>query len=170
MTFADKAAMNRAAILLVATVPASTVAVFELLFGLTLPPWVRDTALVLIISIEGLICWFSFTLASAAMKAESTYEDLIKLADDVKKPLMELKEFMLAWKDLLPDFTRLLKAIPKERVRLEIAKMVEGLSHLPPASDQAAVLGAASRLAQQKPVIRIYGGPLLPEDDSHGGV
>lgn len=142
--------MNRAAILLVATVPATTVAVLELWFDATLPPWVRDVALVLIISIESLICWFSFTLAEAAMKAESTYEELIKLADDVKKPLVDLKEFMLEWKDLLPDLTRLLKAIPKERVRLEIARMVENLGRLPPPVDNGAVLGAASRLSRRE--------------------
>lgn len=148
MTFADKAAMNRAAILLVATVPATFTAVVELVFNTTLPPWVRDVALVLIISVESLICWFSFVLAEAAMKAESTYEDLIKLADDVKKPLQDLKEFMLEWKDLLPDLTRLLKAIPKERVRKELGKMVDMLTHMPPTVDNGAVLGAANRLTK----------------------
>jgi len=112
------AGYNRTAILLVATVPATAAALLALLTNAkAIPIWLEAGALTLIISVESLICFFSYELATAAKEAESSYDELLKMAEDVKKPLKDLGDALYEMKDLLPTIAAIVKAVPKDRIK-----------------------------------------------------
>jgi len=125
-------------------------AIYDNYTGSQLPPWVMDTLFVLILCVETMIFIFTAKMVLLLTVAQSAYEDILKLADQVKEPLERMGKMLYDLRDLLPLVAEALSKIDKEEVAELLRKSIKQIEM----SKRKMTLGqleeAADRLARGK--------------------
>lgn len=108
----------------VALIPALSYIALNRLTGVYLPDYVADAAIIMVLSIESLICVFAARTSVLAARMESVYVRLISTGLDLEKDLRRLGRVAKRFKRLLPDVVELLDNIDPEKVKafLSIAR------------------------------------------------
>lgn len=136
------------------TVPPILTGLYVGVTNTPLPEWLQATLFVLILCVEIMIFAFTAKLVLLMKAAQNLYEDIVKLANDVKAPLERIGKMFLGLKDLLPLIEQLLSKVDKEQAKKFLEEKIREIDAGSKKMDRDQVAAAAERLTGGKP-----GGP-----------
>jgi hypothetical protein len=108
--------------------PPILVGFAEYYTGWSLPQYIRDSILVLVVCVESLIMICTTKMVFLFEAAQSIYEEIINLGNSVKKPLEDIGKIFYDMKDLLPIIAELLSKVDKKWLMAELKKFSASLN------------------------------------------
>ena len=104
--------------------PPVLTGLYVFLSGHELPAWLRDAIFILVVSIEFMIFTFTAKMVLLLTVAQSTYDDILKLGNQVREPLENMGKMLLNFKDLLPLIEKAMSKIDKEQLKKALEDLI----------------------------------------------